>query len=61
MSTTSKDGGGASSGTQPSVITVPVNISLKGWIQGWIQAVEIFLSSAKDSVQRAEITKSPLS
>jgi hypothetical protein len=28
MSTTSGEGGGASSGTQPSMITVPVNIPL---------------------------------
>ena len=56
MSATSEEGGGASSGTQPSIITVTVNVTLPE-----IQEVEIFLSSGKDSVTPGQATKSPLS
>ena len=56
MSATSEEGGGASLGTQPSIITVTVNIPLPE-----IQVVEIFLSSGKDSVTPGQTTKSPLS
>jgi len=55
MSATSEEGGGASSGTQPSIITVTVNILLPE-----IQVVEIFLSTGKDSVTPGQTTKSPL-
>ena len=56
MSAMSEEGGGASSGTQPLIITVTVNIPLPE-----IQVVEIFLSSEKDSVTPGQTTKSPLS
>lgn len=56
MSATSEEGGGASSGTQPSIITVTVNILLPE-----IQVMEIFLSSGKDSVTPGQTTKSQLS
>ena len=56
MSATSEEGGGASSGTQPLMITVTVNIPLPE-----IQVMEIFLSSGKDSVTPGQTTKSPLS
>ena len=56
MSATSEEGGGASLGTQPSIITVTVKIPLPE-----IQVVEIFLPSGKDSVTPGQTTKSPLS
>ena len=56
MSAMSEEGGGASSSTQPSIITVTVNIPLPE-----IQGLENFLSSGKDSVKPGQTTKSPLS
>ena len=56
MPAMSEEGGGASLGTQPSIITVTVNIPLPE-----IQVVEIFMSSEKDSVTPDQTTKSLLS
>ena len=47
MSTTSEEGGGASSGSEPLIITVPVNIPLPEWWKSSCQVGKILLSVAK--------------
>ena len=51
-----EEGGGASLGTQPSMIAVPVNIPLPE-----ASRKEIFLSGGNDSVKRGQILKLRLS
>ena len=58
MSTTSEESAGASSATQPSMITVPVNIPLpeRMGLSGGNLPVKW-----QNSLERGQITKSPLS
>ena len=56
MSTTREEGGGASSGTQPSMITVPVSIPLPERMD--LSGGNLDLLSGNNSVERGQIRKS---
>ena len=51
-----EEGGGASSGTQPSMITAPVSIPLPERMD--LSGGNLDLSSGNDSVERGQIRKS---